>query len=180
MQCMREADTIARLSVDEFAVLLEGRLDTHALQELATRILGSLRRTLMVGDSELPISASIGVTVFPQEGADVDVSQLLGQANAAMQRAKQLGGNCFEFYHESLHSCTRERLLLEAQLDKALERGQLEVFYQPKLYVKRASNYWALKPCAGVILNLGWYRPRVLSVWRKKPANRGDWGICAA
>lgn len=136
-QCMREADTIARLSVDEFAVLLEGRLDTHALQELATRILGSLRRTLMVGDSELLISASIGVTVFPQESADVDVSQLLGQANVAMQRAKQLGGNCFEFYHESLHSCTRERLLLEAQLDKALERGQLEVFYQPKLYVAR-------------------------------------------
>ena len=137
VQCMREADTIARLSVDEFAVLLEGRLDTHTLQELATRILGSLRRTLMVGDSELLISASIGVTVFPQEGADVEVSQLLGQANVAMQRAKQLGGNCFEFYHESLHSCTRERLLLEAQLDKALERGQLEVFYQPKLYVAR-------------------------------------------
>ena len=91
----------------------------------------------MVGDSELLISASIGVTVFPQEGADVEVSQLLGQANVAMQRAKQLGGNCFEFYHESLHSCTRERLLLEAQLDKALERGQLEVFYQPKLYVAR-------------------------------------------
>lgn len=136
-QCMREADTIARLSVDEFAVLLEGRLDTHTLQELATRILGSLRRTLMVGDSELLISASIGVTIFPQEGTEVEISQLLGQANVAMQRAKQLGGNCFEFYHESLHSCTRERLLLEAQLDKALERGQLEVFYQPKLYVAR-------------------------------------------
>ena len=129
--CVREADTIARLSVDEFAVLFEGRFGTSELEQLAVRVLGGLRRSLMVGEHELLISASLGIALLPETAAEP--AALVSQANMAMQRAKQLGGNCFQFFSENLRGCTRERLLLEAQLDKALERGQLEVFYQPKL-----------------------------------------------
>ncbi|SDU02877.1 diguanylate cyclase (GGDEF) domain-containing protein [Geopseudomonas guangdongensis] len=128
---VREADTIARLSVDEFAVLLEGRFGADELEQLASRVLGTLRRSLMVGEHELLISASLGIALLPETAGDP--AALVSQANMAMQRAKQLGGNCLQFFSEGLRGCTRERLLLEAQLDKALERGQLEVFYQPKL-----------------------------------------------
>lgn len=138
--CMREADTIARLSVDEFAVLLEGRFTSSDLEQLAIRILGHIRHTLKIGDSEFLMSASIGITLLPENTPSPEIGALVSQAGIAMQRAKQLGGNGYQFYNQELHSCTRERLLLEAQLDKALERGQLEVFYQPKLYL--AHDQW--------------------------------------
>ncbi|MFP3519373.1 EAL domain-containing protein, partial [Pseudomonas sp. SIMBA_077] len=76
-------------------------------------------------------SASMGISMLPDSAREI--AALISQANMAMAHAKHLGGNNFQFYTESLQASTLERLQLENQLRKAIEEGQLTVFYQPKL-----------------------------------------------
>ncbi|MCC6075796.1 putative bifunctional diguanylate cyclase/phosphodiesterase [Pseudomonas sp. GCM10022188] len=129
--CLHQAELIARIAVDEFAILLEVHADGDGLEPLARHLLALLRQGMAVGEQELVISASLGIALL--SGAGGDPARLLNQATIAMRHAKQLGGNSVQFYRDSLQGGSRERLLLEAQLDKALARGQLEVFYQPRL-----------------------------------------------
>ena len=130
-QTVPEAETLARLSGDEFAVLLDAYGSLSSLARLASRVLSKLRLPIMVGDQELVVSASIGISLLPDNAREI--STLLSQANMAVQHAKHLGGNTFQFYTDNLQACTLERLQLENQLRKGIEDGQLEVFYQPKL-----------------------------------------------
>ncbi|QLC73137.1 EAL domain-containing protein [Pseudomonas sp. LPB0260] len=130
-QAVPEADTIARLSSDEFAVLLDSYGSLSSLARMASRLLAKLRLPLLVGGEELVVSASVGISLLPDNAREI--SALISQANMAMQHAKHLGGNTFQFYTDNLQACTLERLQLENQLRKAIEEGQLEVFYQPKL-----------------------------------------------
>ncbi|WP_369958400.1 EAL domain-containing protein [Pseudomonas benzenivorans] len=130
-QAAPEADCIARLSSDEFAVLLDSYGSLSSLARMASRLLAKLRLPLVVGDQELVISASIGISLLPDNAREI--SALISQANMAMQHAKHLGGNTFQFFTDNLQACTLERLQLENQLRKAIDEGQLEVFYQPKL-----------------------------------------------
>ncbi|HEY8331603.1 MAG TPA: bifunctional diguanylate cyclase/phosphodiesterase, partial [Pseudomonas sp.] len=125
-----QADTIARIAVDEFVILLGGGSGADELEALARRLLAELRQGVTVDGHEVVVSASLGIARLSAAG---DVAALFGQASVAMRHAKQLGGNNVQFYRDSLQASSRERLLLEAQLDKALDKGQLEVFYQPKL-----------------------------------------------
>jgi diguanylate cyclase (GGDEF)-like protein len=128
---LSDADTIARLSADEFAVLLDTHGNLTTLARTTTRLLAKLRAPLSVSGHELVINASIGIALLPESGKDV--AALVSQANMAMQHAKHLGGNNFQFYTDSLQARTLERLQMEIQLRRAIEEGQLEVFYQPKL-----------------------------------------------
>ncbi|MBS7662661.1 EAL domain-containing protein [Pseudomonas lalucatii] len=130
-QAAPEADCIARLSGDEFAVLLDSYGSLSSLARMASRLLAKLRLPLVVGDQELVISASIGISLLPDNAREI--SALISQANMAMQHAKHLGGNTFQFFTDNLQACTLERLQLENQLRKAIAEDQLEVFYQPKL-----------------------------------------------
>ncbi|UTW05858.1 putative bifunctional diguanylate cyclase/phosphodiesterase [Pseudomonas benzenivorans] len=130
-QAAPEADTIARLSSDEFAVLLDAYGSLSSLARMASRLLAKLRLPITVGGQELVVSASVGVSLLPDNAREI--SALISQANMAMQHAKHLGGNTFQFYTDNLQACTLERLQLENQLRKAIEENQLEVFYQPKL-----------------------------------------------
>ncbi|BAU77339.1 Sensory box/GGDEF family protein [Metapseudomonas furukawaii] len=130
-QAMPEADTIARLSGDEFAVILDAYGNVASLARQASRLLGKLRMPMDVGGHELVISGSLGISLLPDNARDI--SALLSQANMAMQHAKHLGGNSFQFFTDNLQACTLERLQMETQLRKGIEEGQLEVFYQPKL-----------------------------------------------
>ncbi len=126
-----EADTIARLSGDEFAVLFDAYANLSSLARVTSRLLAKLRLPQMIENQELVVSASVGISLLPDNARDV--SALVGQAIMAMQHAKHLGGNNFQFYTESLQASTLERLQLEQQLRKAIDENQLEVFYQPKL-----------------------------------------------
>ena len=126
-----EADTIARLSGDEFAVLFDAYGSLSGLARATSRLLDKLCAPLSVADHELVISASIGISLLPDNARDINA--LISQANMAMQHAKHLGGNTFQFYTQSLQASTLERLQLETHLRKAIEERQLEVFYQPKL-----------------------------------------------
>jgi diguanylate cyclase (GGDEF)-like protein len=130
---LAEADTVARLSADEFAVLFDTYGNLTTLASVTTRLLAKLRSPLSVSGHELVVSASIGIALLPDSARDIP--SLVSQANMAMQHAKHLGGNNFQFYTESLQARTLERLQLEIQLRRAIEDGQLEVFYQPKLEV---------------------------------------------
>lgn len=128
---MPEADTVARLSGDEFAVLFDGYSNLSSLVRVATRLLDKLRVPVRVDGHELVISASVGIALLSD--MTLELNQLVSQANMAMQHAKHLGGDNFQFYTESLQASTLDRLQLENQLRKAIEERQLEVYYQPKV-----------------------------------------------
>jgi diguanylate cyclase (GGDEF)-like protein len=128
---MPEADTIARLSADEFAVLYDTHGNLGALSRATARLLAKLRSPLLVSGHELVVSASIGISLLPDSAQEIPA--LVTQANMAMQHAKHLGGNNFQYYTDSLQGRTLEGLQLEIQLRRAIEERQLEVFYQPKL-----------------------------------------------
>jgi diguanylate cyclase (GGDEF)-like protein/PAS domain S-box-containing protein len=131
VNALPEADTIARLSGDEFAVLFDAYGNLSSLARVATRLSTKLRLPLTVEGHELVVSASMGISMLPDNAREI--SALVSQSNMAMQHAKHLGGNNFQFYTDSLQASTLERLQLENQLRKAIEEKQLKVFYQPKL-----------------------------------------------
>ncbi|WP_440089592.1 putative bifunctional diguanylate cyclase/phosphodiesterase [Pseudomonas fragariae (ex Marin et al. 2024)] len=131
---MPEADMVARLSGDEFGVLFDSYSNLSSLARVTNRLLGKLRVPLSVAGHELVISASVGISLLSESAREV--SALVSQANMAMQHAKHLGGNNFQFFTESLQASTLERLQMEIQLRRAIEDHQLLVFYQPKLSLR--------------------------------------------
>ena len=130
-----DALILARLSSDEFVVLKQG-LTQAQLGERAEQLLSTLAEPIRIGSNELIISASIGISLFPDDARTS--LQLINRANQAMQHAKQMGGNCFKFYSTDLPSPKVGRLHLENELRKAINEDQLLVHYQPKLHL--ASN----------------------------------------
>ncbi|AIZ35000.1 GGDEF domain-containing protein [Pseudomonas parafulva] len=129
-----EADTVARISGDEFVVLFDGYSHLSSLVRVTTRLLDKLRVPQQLGDHEVVVSASVGISLLTDPSCDLET--LLNQADMAKQHAKHLGGDCFQFYTESLRASTLERLQLENHLRKALVENQLRVFYQPKMCLR--------------------------------------------
>ncbi|MDD2047163.1 putative bifunctional diguanylate cyclase/phosphodiesterase [Pseudomonas putida] len=130
-----EADTVARLSGDEFAVLFDGYNNLSSLVRVTTRLLDKLRVPQRLDGHEVVISASVGISVLSD--ATFDLGALVSQADMAKQHAKHLGGDSFQFYTENLRASTLERLQLENHLRKAIEERQLLVYYQPKLCLRQ-------------------------------------------
>ena len=128
---VRASDLIARLGGDEFVLLVEEFRDTAHLTEIAGKVVKAFQPSFVIDGQELALSASVGVCAYPQDGADAQA--LLASADIAMYRAKEEGRNRHCFYSAELNHLTGERLALEASLRHALERGEIEVFYQPKI-----------------------------------------------
>lgn len=125
---------VFRLGGDEFMVLAEDAGCTEAAAAIAQRILKALGRPFTVGEHELFISASIGITVHAGEAADLDV--LVKQADMAMYRAKELGRDTYCFFDEKMNHAASQRHLLEMRLRHALERNEFLLHYQPKADLK--------------------------------------------
>ena len=124
--CLRPADTIARLGGDEFAVLLEELREPGDAARAAQRLLDSLRDPFELRGREFYISASIGIAAGSE-----DAETLLRDADLAMYRAKGSGKGRYAVYEPSMHTAIVERLELEVDLKRALEREELAVVYQP-------------------------------------------------
>ena len=125
------ADVVARLGGDEFVVLLTEVGEPQQAYMVAERILAALRKPFNVGGHENFISASVGLARFPEDGPDVD--SLLRNADAAMYSVKAAGRNDVRGYCPELNLVDRQRWELERDLHKALERGELELHYQPQV-----------------------------------------------
>ena len=129
--CMRGEDTVARIGGDEFIVLLENIGEPSHGVVAAKKILGSFAAPFPLQGRELFISPSIGISVYPRDGSDCGA--LLRNADTAMYRAKESGRNGFAFYTEEMTAQALQRVSLESDLRKALERGELLLHYQPQL-----------------------------------------------
>ncbi|MEO8297856.1 MAG: EAL domain-containing protein [Burkholderiales bacterium] len=126
----RDSHGVFRIGGDEFTVLAEGLVDAAAATAIAQRLLQALKQPFMVGEHELFVSASIGITVHAAEGADPET--LIKQADMAMYRAKEQGRDTFCFFDEALNREASRRHQLETQLRHALERNEFALHYQPK------------------------------------------------
>jgi len=133
-ECMREGDTLGRLGGDEFVVLIEGYGEDTQLLEVARKVLETAAQPFLLQDGTYNITASIGIAAYPQDGHDA--SDLLKNADIAMYRAKDQGKNNFQFYSPEMNTHLVERYSLETALRKALDRGELTLFYQPRISVR--------------------------------------------
>jgi diguanylate cyclase (GGDEF)-like protein len=130
---IRKSDTLARLGGDEFTVLLNRVRSREEAELVATALLESLARPFIVEGHEIVIGASIGISVFPEHGADVVT--LLQHADSAMYAAKKNGKNQIKSFTPELGSIARERMTLENQLRGAISRGEIHLHYQPEFDV---------------------------------------------
>jgi diguanylate cyclase (GGDEF)-like protein/PAS domain S-box-containing protein len=126
-----ESDTVARLGGDEFVLLLHGQAGPDTVATVLEQLLPKIAAPLRYGQSDLEVTCSIGVALYPDDGSDP--ATLLKHADSAMYRAKEQGRNNFQFFTEDLNRAIKERFDLESQLRRALERGQFELHYQPRV-----------------------------------------------
>ncbi|WP_397451059.1 bifunctional diguanylate cyclase/phosphodiesterase [Pseudomonas sp. NA-150] len=128
---LRDVDTVARLGGDEFIILLPGLLHASDAEIVANKLLMCFGAPFQAGEHEFFISASIGTSLFPLDGSDV--ATLIKNADAAMYRSKAKGRNRVESYTRDLTAQASERIALEHELRRAIERNELSLNYQPKL-----------------------------------------------
>ena len=128
--CVRESDTVARLGGDEFTVILPEFRNTAHVERIAQNIIAQLSRQFSLGGKEVGyVSASIGITLYPNDTTDLD--SLLRHADQAMYVAKTEGRNRFSYFTESMQREAQEKLALSNDLRQALAHNQLEIYYQP-------------------------------------------------
>jgi diguanylate cyclase (GGDEF)-like protein len=126
---LRQSDVLARISGDEFVVVLEDLPDEGAPERVARMILDEVRRPFQVEGNEIHVSGSLGLAIHPEDGADAET--LLKNADAAMYHAKELGRNGFRLFSAELASRRTQRMQMETALRGALKDGELELHYQP-------------------------------------------------
>lgn len=131
---IRGEDMIARLGGDEFAVVMESLNEAENTMHCVQRLGSVFKEPVMVQDLHFVLSASIGISLFPQDGTDAHT--LLRNADTAMFKAKEAGRGTFQFYVEEMTRHAVERAKLEADLREALEGNGLEVHYQPQIGLK--------------------------------------------
>jgi diguanylate cyclase (GGDEF)-like protein/PAS domain S-box-containing protein len=130
-ESLRDIDTVARLGGDEFIILLPGLQHAGDAQAVATKLLSSFAAPFQAGEHEFFMSTSIGSALFPTDGADV--ATLIKNADAAMYRSKAKGRNRVEHYTRDLTAQASERIALEHELRRAIERDEFTLSFQPKL-----------------------------------------------
>jgi diguanylate cyclase (GGDEF)-like protein/PAS domain S-box-containing protein len=128
---LRETDTVARLSGDEFVVILSEHKDECLSVDIVQRLMDSVAQPVMLGRKEFFVTCSIGVAVYPTDGAPAD--SLIEHADIAMYRAKKLGRNNFQFYTPAMNEEALERVRIEGALRNALERNEFVLHYQPQV-----------------------------------------------
>ncbi|MDX2481303.1 MAG: EAL domain-containing protein [Desulfuromusa sp.] len=127
---VREADTVARLGGDEFVIILEQFRKTDDVGRYVEKLLREIAQTIEISDQNIHVTASVGISLYPDNGDDVD--NLMQTADLAMYQAKGKGGNIYQFYSADMNVNARESLILENQLRDAVQKKQLTLYYQPQ------------------------------------------------
>jgi len=130
-ECVRDCDTVARVGGDEFVIILYGFKSSNEPSIFASRFLETLARPAKLDGREFYTTVSIGVALYPTDGADGET--LLRNADIAMYAAKERGRNNFQFFSEEMDARAREKLALESRLRHAIENHDLFLAYQPQL-----------------------------------------------
>ena len=128
---IRTEDTLARLSGDEFTVIMEELKRSEDVSVLADKILKVLGKSMYVDDNLLYVSGSIGISLYPQDTTDAKL--LLKYADTAMYQAKEEGRNNFQFYSHKMTELALERLALRTALRQAIDNKEFIVYYQPQI-----------------------------------------------
>lgn len=131
---MRKGDTIARLGGDEFIIMQANVKELGEVVHMASRIIESFQKPCIMEGREFYISASIGISVYPDDGTDIQT--LMKNADVAMYKAKEIGKNNFQLFTDSLNKRMLEKLNMENDLRKAIERDELVIHYQPHIEMK--------------------------------------------
>ena len=131
LDCLGGAGLAARLGGDEFLVVLHDAGDRRAISAVAARIIDALRKPFHLMDIELYIGGTIGISVAPEDG--LEVADLIGKSDMAMYKAKQQARGHYHFFDSELKARAVRRLTLDGRLRRALEREELEVYYQPQI-----------------------------------------------
>lgn len=129
--CTREADTICRLSGDMFCIVVQLSGSTDDTPELANRLLQGIEEPFVMGEKEVYLTASVGISLYPNDGTDLH--ELLRKAEIALNYAKEKGGNTYQYFTESFNKRAKHRLSLEAELHKAIRNEEFVLYYQPRV-----------------------------------------------
>jgi diguanylate cyclase len=132
--CVGNQDVVVRLNSDRFAIIsatIEHKKDAG---NLAQTILENLSQTFTLAGQEIFITASLGIALYPRDG--IKIEDLLNHANTAMTKASQQGGDQYQFYSPAFNVGSSDRLSLQTELRHALEREELQVYYQPQVDLK--------------------------------------------
>jgi diguanylate cyclase (GGDEF)-like protein len=148
----REHDTVARLGGDEFLIVLTHIKDVSDAAVAAERFMDTMMPEFIVQDHPLSIGCSLGISVFPEDGADAET--LIKNADAAMYTAKENGRNNFRFFTDDMNDQAAERLTLENSLRQAVAKQELFLMYQPQMDV-------ATGKIVGVEALLRWQHPEL-------------------
>ncbi len=130
---LRDADTVARMSGDEFVVILSEHPGEPLSPEIVQRMMDAVARPVMLGTHQFFVTCSVGVAVYPHHLAAPDT--LIEHADIAMYRAKKLGRNNFQFYTPAMNDEALERVKIESALRNALDRNEFVLHYQPQVHL---------------------------------------------
>jgi predicted signal transduction protein with EAL and GGDEF domain len=134
LNCVRTPDTVSRQGGDEFVLLLQDLREPEDAAATARRVLQAVSEVHLADHPELRVTASVGVSVYPDDGLDAET--LIKNADTAMYQAKKNGRQGCEFYSNELKVCTNERQFTMEDLRRALEQNELTLHYQPKVDLK--------------------------------------------
>ena len=149
--CVRNSDTVSRQGGDEFVVLLSEAHDAQDSALTAEKILAALTSPHAIGQHELHITTSIGISIYPADGRDAET--LIKNADTAMYQAKDRGRNNYQFFTQDMNVRAVERQLIESHLHHALERQQFVLHFQPKINLSSGA-------ITGAEALLRWRHPR--------------------
>lgn len=133
IHCVRKNDTVARLGGDEFTILLEDVRHDEDAARVSEKILLSLKDPFSLGGSEIVISASIGIALYPSCGDSA--ADLMQAADVAMYRVKAFGRNAYQYFTPEMNADAQERLAMEQELRQAFNNNSLDLHYQPQISV---------------------------------------------